>query len=80
MILPSGRQGLAGFTNYWAFAGHNSLQRLPAMDAGIEGGRMLARAQLSVTELRRAVRHPVDFSAIGDHRLRGDVELRIVNV
>lgn len=37
-------------------------------------------AQLSVTEMRRATRHPVDFKVIGEHRRIGDVHLHIVNV
>lgn len=41
---------------------------------------MGAGAQLSVTELRRAVRHPVDYKVIGEHRQVGDVHLRIVNI
>lgn len=41
---------------------------------------MLARPQLSVTELRRAARHPVDLSVIAAHRLQGDIPLHIVNL
>ena len=37
-------------------------------------------AQLSVTDLRRAARHPVDFPVIGEHRQRGDVMLKIANI
>ena len=37
-------------------------------------------AQLSVTDLRRATRHPVDHLVIGEHRLLGDVHLHIVNL
>ena len=37
-------------------------------------------AQLSVTDLRRAARHPVDYPVIAEHRRRGDVHLHIVNV
>jgi hypothetical protein len=37
-------------------------------------------AQLSVTDLRRASRHPVDYRVIGEHRLHGDVMLHIVNI
>jgi hypothetical protein len=37
-------------------------------------------AQLSVTDLRRASRHPVDHPVIGEHRRLGDVHLRIVNL
>lgn len=37
-------------------------------------------AQLSVTDQRRASRHPVDFPVIGEHRSRGDVPMNIINV
>lgn len=41
---------------------------------------MVAGAQLSVTDLRRAARHPVDFPVIGEHRQLGDVHLHVVNI
>lgn len=41
---------------------------------------MGAGAQLSVTDLRRAARHPVDYPVIGEHRDRGDLKLHVVNV
>ena len=41
---------------------------------------MGAGAQLTVTELRRAARHPVDYSVIGEHRRLGDIHLHVVNV
>lgn len=41
---------------------------------------MGAGAQLSVTDMRRAMRHPVDFPVIGEHRRLGDVHLHIVNI
>lgn len=41
---------------------------------------MAAGAQLSVTDMRRAARHPVDHPVIGEHRQMGDVELQIVNI
>lgn len=41
---------------------------------------MGAGAQLSVTDLRRSTRHPVDFRVIGEHRQLGDVQLHIVNL
>ncbi|HEX7751532.1 MAG TPA: PilZ domain-containing protein [Novosphingobium sp.] len=41
---------------------------------------MSAGAQLSVPEMRRAARHPVDHTVIGEHRSAGDVRLRIVNL
>jgi len=37
-------------------------------------------AQLSVTELRRAARHPVDFPVMAEHRQRGDVSMKITNI
>jgi hypothetical protein len=41
---------------------------------------MGAGAQLSVTDTRRAMRHPVDRSVIGEHRQLGDVPLHISNI
>ncbi|MEJ2410246.1 MAG: PilZ domain-containing protein [Novosphingobium sp.] len=41
---------------------------------------MSAGAQLSVTDKRRAARHPVDYSVIAEHRQLGDLSLHIVNV
>lgn len=41
---------------------------------------MASGAQLSVTELRQAARHPVEYKAIGEHRRLGDVHLSIINV
>ena len=41
---------------------------------------MVGGAQLSVTDLRRAARHPVDYRVIGEHRLHGDVMLHVVNI
>lgn len=41
---------------------------------------MSGGAQLSVTDQRRATRHPVDFPVIGEHRDRGDVALHIANL
>lgn len=37
-------------------------------------------AQLSVTDLRRATRQPVNLPVIGEHRRMGDVMLHIVNI
>ena len=37
-------------------------------------------AQLSVTDQRRATRHPVDFPVIAEHRDRGDLPLHIANL
>ena len=41
---------------------------------------MAGGAQLSVTDLRRATRHPVDLPVIGEHRTLGDLMLHIVNI
>lgn len=41
---------------------------------------MAAGAQLTVTDLRRAARHPVDYKVIGEHRRLGDVQLHIANL
>jgi len=37
-------------------------------------------AQLTVTDLRRAARHPVDYPVIAEHRRLGDVHLHVVNL
>lgn len=37
-------------------------------------------AQLSVTDQRRATRHPVDFPVIAEHYQHGDVKLHISNL
>jgi hypothetical protein len=42
---------------------------------GVAGG-----ANLSVTDLRRAARHPVDFPAIVEHFVHGDLHLHICNL
>jgi len=41
---------------------------------------MAGGAQLSVPDMRRAARHPVDFPVIGEHRTIGDVKLHICNL
>ncbi|MGB7408420.1 MAG: PilZ domain-containing protein [Pontixanthobacter sp.] len=41
---------------------------------------MSVGAQLSVTDLRRAARHPVDFPVIAEHHDRGDVPFHICNI
>ena len=41
---------------------------------------MGAGAQLSITDLRRAARHPVDYMVIGEHRSLGDVHVRMANI
>ena len=37
-------------------------------------------AQLSVTDMRRSTRHPVDFPVIAEHRVSGDLNLHICNI
>jgi hypothetical protein len=37
-------------------------------------------ANLSVTDLRRAARHPVDFPAIVEHFVHGDLHLHVCNL
>ena len=37
-------------------------------------------AQLSVTELRRSTRHPVNVQVIAEHRQLGEFELTIANI
>jgi hypothetical protein len=37
-------------------------------------------AQLSVPDMRRAARHPVDFPVIGEHRTMGDIKLHVSNL
>lgn len=41
---------------------------------------MAGGAQLSVTDMRRSTRHPVDYPVIAEHRQRGDVKLHICNI
>lgn len=41
---------------------------------------MAGGAQLSVPDMRRAARHPVDYPVIGEHRTLGDIKLHISNV
>jgi len=41
---------------------------------------MTAGAQLTVTDMRRAARHPAEHKVIAEHRRLGDVHLNIVNV
>lgn len=41
---------------------------------------MAGGAQLSVTDLRQAARHPVDFPVLAEHRRLGDIHMRITNV
>ena len=37
-------------------------------------------AQLSVTDMRRSTRHPVDHSVIAEHRTQGDMKLHVCNL
>ena len=37
-------------------------------------------AQLSVTDLRRSTRHPVDYKVIAEHRAQGDMKLHVCNI
>lgn len=41
---------------------------------------MAGGAHLSVTDLRRAARHPVDFPAIVEHFVHGDMNLHVSNL
>lgn len=41
---------------------------------------MAGGAQLSVTDLRRSTRHPVNHRVIGEHRRLGDLQLQIINL
>lgn len=41
---------------------------------------MSAGAQLSVTDMRRSLRHPVEYKVIAEHRKLGDIHLKIVNI
>lgn len=41
---------------------------------------MAGGAQLSVTDMRRASRHPVDYSVIAEHLLHGDLKLHVANI
>ena len=41
---------------------------------------MGAGAQLTVTDKRRGMRHPVDYKVIAEHRRLGDVHLHIINI
>ena len=41
---------------------------------------MSAGANLSVTDLRRAARHPVDYPVIAEHHEHGDMDMHIANI
>lgn len=38
------------------------------------------RAQLSVPELRRSARHPVDYQVKAEHAVHGDITLHLANI
>jgi hypothetical protein len=41
---------------------------------------MAGGAQLSVTDLRRSSRHPVDGHFLAEHRQLGDIHMHVVNI
>ncbi|WP_159979466.1 MULTISPECIES: PilZ domain-containing protein [unclassified Novosphingobium] len=41
---------------------------------------MSAGARLTVSEMRGAARHPVDYTTTGEHRHLGELELHLVNI
>ncbi len=41
---------------------------------------MASGVNLSVTDLRKAARHPVDFPVIAEHQKHGDVEMHVANL
>ncbi|MEY4161009.1 MAG: hypothetical protein RLZZ136_1630 [Pseudomonadota bacterium] len=41
---------------------------------------MALGAQLSVTDMRRITRHPVNYPTVAEHRRLGDLCLRIINL
>jgi len=41
---------------------------------------VMGGAQLSVTDLRQAARHPVEYPVFAEHRRMGDIHMRITNV
>lgn len=41
---------------------------------------MIGGAQLSVTDLRQAARHPVDYPVLAEHRRMGDIHMHITNI
>jgi hypothetical protein len=40
----------------------------------------MSGAQLSVTDMRRSTRHPVDHTVIAEHRMHGDMKLHVCNI
>ncbi len=41
---------------------------------------MAGGASLSVTDMRRSTRHPVDYPVIAEHREHGDLKLHVCNI
>ncbi len=41
---------------------------------------MAGGASLSVTDMRRSTRHPVDYPVIGEHRELGDLKMHVCNL
>lgn len=41
---------------------------------------MAGGAQLTVTDMRRSTRHPVDYPVIAEHRQHGDMKLHVCNI
>ena len=41
---------------------------------------MAGGASLSVTDMRRSTRHPVDYPVIAEHREHGDLKLHVCNM
>lgn len=41
---------------------------------------MSAGAQLNITDLRRAARHPVNYPVIAEHFSKGDLQMNVVNI
>ncbi|TNE59429.1 MAG: PilZ domain-containing protein [Sphingomonadales bacterium] len=63
------------FTKYQPFWGiHRFREDL------LEADPVSAGANLSVTDMRRAARHPVDFPVIAEHRRLGDLQLHVANI
>ncbi len=67
--------GQTRFTNYQPFAGKTTFRKNKEGRNHVSVG-----AQLSVTDLRRAARHPVDVPVIAEHSVRGDIKLHVTNI
>ncbi len=46
----------------------------------VEKSKVSSGVNLSVTEMRQAARHPVDFPVIAEHQKHGDVDMHIANL